>query len=274
MQKWKNWELVNHFAVLIRGRKNMNLYTPLRTIDSGYIGNPEKWSQYFKCLAEMLVFEGDAKDALVAATKVAGLKKHEINLSEAEARFKMLFPKSYKDFVIAGGIEFINKLYTNVMCDGEIKAFYQLRNINYFKNIAPNIYHPYFDSGLNDLDITDDDYYRYDSYEYDDEDSTKADCPFIKKSNMNFLTIGFWDTDAYGFVTNEVTKDGEYETWSFSPDNPGANRYRSFAEFFIFDRVRFLKYIKDEVEGNELFDDKSTSLILDVKILREQWKPK
>lgn len=240
--------------------------TPMRQLNSGYIGSPEKWSEYYQCIARKPSLSALAGESMKIAQKNADGQRLSLQLHQIEKAKNIRFPKSYQDFVVSGGIFFMNDLLRAVMKDKSGPMFFTVGAIGRFKDLNKQDYDAFYRAKE---EFPDREYYWYDAY----DGNGKADSANIRSYDINFVQIGAWDTDSYGFLDSEVTRDGEFEAWSFSPDNPGAYRYRSFAEFLIFDRMRFLLGMVGKENPESLIKDECTGLLLDMSVLRSNTRP-
>lgn len=116
--------------------------TALRHIHSGYIGTVEIWQQFFiEFIDNYENFkeenpEFDASDFSHLKAEYLNLIRHfdvvaiQNQLDKKEKDLGMVLPKSYKDFVLAGGIE-ISKNFTYDFLT--YSALSKIENISYLK---------------------------------------------------------------------------------------------------------------------------------------------
>lgn len=229
----------------------------LSSIHSGYIGNSEKWNQYFECISS--AYQISYKNNVNFTQE---LYQQKILAKEAELKIKL--PKSYKDFLMADGVNFVNNLMANnKLTSNNEQVFFDVNIVDRFKKEIPTIYLGYTDNEryMSDPDIADSNYYVYENY-------NGIELPYpirLKYSRLNFLTIGNFGSEVYGLSDIELTADNEMETWYFSPDI-GAIRYRSFAEFIM-------TYIHDTftVDQTTIAESKCSNILLDMNLLKSQF---
>lgn len=245
--------------------------TLLKTINSGYIGTPEKWIFYFK------QFFKDFNCHNVNIDDVVNIDKNNINkkiheLKEIENKLKINLPKSYKDFYLSGGFEIFDYIISKTLNSYE-KILFDINAIGRFKELSEQMF---FDSVYDEeteSKIDDYLYYQYDSY---NKDLFTASGGF-KLSCLNFIQFGIrYDApdgiDVLGIVDSEVTADGENEVWVLTLGRE-VYRYRSFAEFFILMLMLDVRDYNPNENSFNIINYPSTAIILDIEILKTQWKP-
>jgi len=200
--------------------------TLLATIHSGYVGTPEKWLAYFELVIKHFEYEG-LEQALVLARNTFRAGTYEVLLNDIEHKKRLFFPKSYRDFLIAGGLEFIDYISKNALEYYEKNLLFSLGDVGRFKDISKEQYLSNFYGAEYERKVIDELYYRYDRYE---EGNFTADGG-VKPSCLNFIQIGVWydspGVEVYGLVDSELTSDGEYEMWVVCLGGE-VYRYRSF----------------------------------------------
>lgn len=253
--------------------KRQSLSTPLASISSGYIGNVKAWESFFACTSEHNTLK-KYSDAALLASRNAVVSGVYDGFPERMPYLKDFnFPKSYVDFVRAGGIEFTNSLYRSAIpYDGFL--LFGPDKIGRFSKVSRSHYLAFTSNGnvTGDGDSPDDQYYVYPRYV--DGDNERVDTTIFKYSNLDFIQVGY-DIDGFlGFVDKEVTKDHEFEAWRFSPAEMGAFRYRSFAELYIFDQISSIIEIVSPLKAKVVLPDRCVRLILDEDVLKNQWRAK
>lgn len=152
---------------------------------------------------------------------------NKIAVDQLEARLQKNLPRSYRDFLLAGGAQFslareiVQRNYPEV---GQV--FRRGELVDKFALLAPDAQKiARQDRGP----VTDEQYYRYG---YDDSGFMLSDTSrFFVRHIDHLVLVG--QADVYGwFLLNprEVSKDEEWEAWLLTENLSGAARYRSFAE--------------------------------------------
>ncbi|MFC2996297.1 hypothetical protein ACFODO_13665 [Acinetobacter sichuanensis] len=245
--------------------------TALRHIHSGYIGTAEIWQQFFiEFIDNYENFKGenpefDASDFSHLKAEYLNLIRHfdvvaiQNQLDKKEKDLGMVLPKSYKDFVLAGGIE-ISKNFTYDFLT--YSALSKIENISYLKEDKKGFraYHSIIEMNEEDyienpqsLAQAEQNHYHYVNYFElfkltGEERGNILDVVNIKdESEIGYFSRGtlplhkeFKDSviNITEYLTRillpfQQTQDGEYEAWLFEDGN--FYRCKSFAEMYMID---------------------------------------
>lgn len=245
--------------------------TPLRHIDSNYIGRPEVWQQFFiEFIDNYENFKEENPE--FDASDFSHLKAEYLNLisrfdviaiqnqlDKKEKDLGVVLPKSYKDFVLAGGIE-ISKNFTYDFLTYSV--LYKIENISYLKEDKKGFraYHSIIEMNEEDyienpqsLAQAEQNHYHYVNYfelfkltgeergnildvvNREDQSEigyfSRGTLPLHKEFKDSVINITEYLTRI--LLPFQQTQDGEYEAWLFEDGN--FYRCKSFAEMYMID---------------------------------------
>lgn len=235
--------------------------TKLTSVDSGYIGNIAAWKNFFhqyinSPYIEAFMntnFKSDNAEFDLSLIKIKIEKIMEEDsvsdeeIDALEKRLEIRLPQSYKDFLQANGIQFYNVIYFLSI------TFIKMLNtdeVNYFMQKDKE----WMERFIEYLNYADEKYIVENYYSYNDYLTSiniynGLNNPKLKPSNLALgeLSFGFIldkknvyrkaitldssEVPSAILIPDEVTADGEMETWML--EDSDIYRFRSFAEFFI-----------------------------------------
>lgn len=264
----------------------------LNNINSGYIGTEESWRYFFKqaidtefFAEEMSKFKDENWGEIKKELYILLNKPSITTIDEIRSKEKALgitLPKSYKDFVLANGIEFYNLIaydffvYINLLPVKKIN-FYKKINLKELKILIKTLNYSKESKVLEN-------YYSYNDYKESLNQYNGFCNPLLKglhsalgessfgfiesKKNIYENAIALDDEDIVSmmFLPNELTKDNEMESWLL--EGPDIYRFRSFAEMLVNNIFHFHK-IPENLSLFEYLTIHGVNNILDFEILRE-----
>jgi hypothetical protein len=255
--------------------------TPLLRLQSGYIGDCFKWMTFFEHftgLPELSSISIGAIDCARLAMRSVGDSGRNISL-EFKKRYGLDAPKSYIDFIAAGGIGLYTYMYVlrgvNNRVPGEIlQAYFDINETGYFKDMESLWYEDLVGAYGNFGEATFSGYYSYRRYldgkeRQWAEGSEKSAFQAIKYLKDCILVGRHFAPELMLLNTVEITSDGEMEAFSF--DSTDILRFKSFAELFINDIVGLVRSVNKTGGGRlpTLSDLKyiGADIIMDIGVL-------
>lgn len=245
--------------------------TPLNDIHSGYSGTPEVWKEFFiEFIDNYEKFKGeyveyDASDFSQLKSKylifMDNFNALDVNklLDETDNKLGLTLPKSYRDFVLAGGVEISKNFIYNFLTYSDFFSINDVtflhkdkKGYNSYQEIV-EINNENYIENPKELEKSYKNYYKYPEYfnlfKYTDEDSNILDVLSRRKgdSEIGYFSRGILPEhekfkkcviNLTGYLNRillpfEQTQDGEYEAWFFEDVN--FYRVKSFAEMYMVD---------------------------------------
>lgn len=249
----------------------------LSELSSGYIGNVNSWRCFFKQLSGVPEL-ADYVD--VVLQKVFGEVGDDVSPLRGDAITNVDLPRSYRDFVLAGGIPFYNELVSRLgynddtAVPGEmIRGYVDVEAIFKFGDVESEYYDAYMNAQKGAFQRDDGGYYIYRSYRPGVKGYVASNVDFgnhvVNKYLRDTLVVGRLDLELRVLLNpHERTCDGELEAWRF--DSCGANRYRSFAELFLNDICALIREIRKDYLSPvsiEMLREISADLLLDFDVV-------
>lgn len=271
--------------------------TPLNDIHSGYRGTPDVWKEFFNVFLEKYdlyeVKEGRTDNLLLNKYQqiLQRLNENEKikKIERLEKKLEILLPKSYKDFILAGGLEISEFLKYNFLT---YRGFSNIDNVDFlfkdrkgyfsYKELVEINNENYKDEGIG-IEQLKKNYYSYfnyfDLFKYVDDDRNILDVISDKfyHSELGYFSRGtlpehevfekkiinlYTDLDRIA-LPFEKTQDGEYETWFFEDVN--FYKFKSFAEMYIVDLIGNSYEILGGIRGvEELFKGVLSEMFVDM----------
>lgn len=244
--------------------------TPLSNIHSGYSGNPEIWKEFFNVFLEKYdsyeIKEGRTDNLLLnkyqTILQTLDMDNKVKEIEKLEKRLEILLPKSYKDFVLAGGIEISNRplefnflTYSKPSQLSEVNFLYKDKKGYRSYQELVDMNEDFYKDGTSSLEKAFKEYYCFPNYfnlfKYTDDDNNILDVfsrrkgdseigyfsrgtlPEHKKFEKQVINLGNYLRHI--LLPFEQTQDGEYEAWFF--EDVGFYKFKSFAEMYIVDLV-------------------------------------
>ena len=245
--------------------------TPLSDIHSGYLGNPEIWQEFFidfidnyeKYKAECTFFEkSDFSQLKSEYLDLINSSRHlETSnlLNKAEKKLDLALPKSYRDFVLAGGLEISKSFeydfitYRKPCPISEVNFLYKDRDGYHSYEDIIQMNDESYEDGTFSLDKAFHDYYQYVNYfnlfKYTNDEIGILD---VLRRKVSYPDIGYFSRGtlpqhkkfskqivnlssylSHILLPFERTQDGEYEAWFFEDSN--FYKFKSFAEMYTVD---------------------------------------
>ena len=261
----------------------------LSQINSGYIGDKEAWTNFFKNYTQsdymkkaMIEFK---KDLTIVNSNLINIinspYKKTDSIQKIEKKLALNLPQSYKDFIAANGIEFFNEIYYLSLTFSDLKSPDEIYCISTHKEQLNEV--------VNHLNYSDEPYVKENYYSYNDYSDklyifNGTNNPKLSQSNLALgeLSFGFLpekkadyskaiviDTFPIPSVLlqpTELTQDSEMETWMM--EDSDIYRFRSFAEFLI-NNLFFEHEIPKNMSTIEYLNLYGVNNILDFEVLRE-----
>ncbi|MGX5699432.1 hypothetical protein ACWKWF_07485 [Acinetobacter kookii] len=271
--------------------------TLLSNIHSGYSGTPEIWKEFFNVfLAKYDLYEvkEGRTDNLLLNKYQQILQSLDVNkkikeIEKLEKRLEISLSKSYKDFILAGGLEISEFLKYNFLT---YRGLYNIDNIDFlfkdkkgyssYKELV-EINNESYKSDNIKVEELKKNYYSYfnyfDLFKYVNEDSNILDVIGSKfcNSELGYFSRGTLPEhkvfekkiiNLYAGLNRitlpfEKTQDGEYETWFFEDVN--FYKFKSFAEMYMVDLIGNSYEILGGIRGiEELFKEVLSKMFINV----------
>lgn len=258
--------------------------TPLSNIHSGYLGTPEIWKEFFKAFLErydLYNMQIGRVDNLLLKKYQSILQTLDVNekvkkIEKLENKLEILLPKSYRDFVLAGGIEISNRplefnflTYSNPRDLSDVNFLYKdTRSFHSYKEMI-DMNEDLYKDGTSSLEAAFKEYYYFPNYfnlfKYTDEDNNILDVLSRRKEEFEVgyfsggtlpqhkkfakQVINLSDHLKHILLPFEKSQDGEYEAWFF--EDAGFYKFKSFAEMYVVDLVGNSYEVLDGIKGME-----------------------
>lgn len=272
--------------------------TPLSNIHSNYSGTTEIWKDFFNVFLEKYdlyeVKEGRTDNLLLNKYQQI-LQNLDINkkikeIEKLEKKLEVLLPKSYKDFVLAGGIEISNRplefnflTYSNPRDLSDVNFLYKDKRSFYSYKEMVDMNEDFYKDGTSSLEKAFKEYYYFPNYfnlfKYTDEENNILDVLSRRKedSEIGYFSggtlpehkefakqvINLEDHLKHILLPFEQTQDGEYEAWFF--EDGGFYKFKSFAEMYMVDLIGNSYEILGGIRGiEELFKEVLSKMFINM----------
>jgi hypothetical protein len=175
----------------------------------------------------------------------------EEQIAQAEARLRVRFPPSYRDFLkVTNGWRQTTPFIRRLWSTEDIERFVTRHQkwIEAFTERHENAPFGYEQtSELNDLwetsTISDEEYCIYG----EDQDCSKLRIEYLQTA----IEISDVGASAIYLLNPQIVTEGEWEAWFFCDMLPGADRYRSFRDMMAAEYQNFLELRETTLEPNE-----------------------
>jgi hypothetical protein len=199
---------------------------PIQQLDSGYQSSVSDWQQFLNCwAARQADFAKEQGRSYIP--ELSGLdvddpiriKLIQSEIAHIEKRIGLKLPKSYRDFLEAGGGNF----RFDADESGEYTDYFlPLGKIGWFHEVFPDIHKTITSHDHFGFYSPDDKYYRY-------EDGSDHALTGRDRYLHRILAVGSIQGEGVLLLNpNEITADGEWEAWIHYWD--GTERHLSFAK--------------------------------------------
>ncbi len=180
-------------------------------IESGYKGNVDLWKEAFSCWGKQIGHAGEIINKNLADNGTA-------KLDTIYSRYSDL-PKSYLDFVIAGGAGLKTLQDIEYPHEDYIPRFFNPENVGYFNENHKEDYEIWTDDPLDDE--LNEEYFQYNN----------AGAWLYRTSEFIAMLAVGWEQNGGLYLLNPTHKtiDGEWEAGLLHPKIPGIIRFKSFA---------------------------------------------
>ena len=261
----------------------------MREIDSGYRGSVAGWIKFWEFLvghSDVFIEGEDEQDAKMirgfCESIAESLTSQKVMIEPALLE---KFPKSYQDFVLSGGLGIMENALDYWNCSKGENTFFDVTRL--VKISDPRI-EQLIDLSMCFLlrDVHHHD--NLDMWEGDDEEEDVSAYYFYGSgeddTHWSFSKLKNWPeiiANAYlvaetrmingevAFMSPvQVSKDGEWESFTYTCDDHDVARYRSFAEMIVFDGFLSVLFHFESVKigKNKTFDELA-SLLFDLDVL-------
>lgn len=272
--------------------------TPLSDIHSSYSGTSEIWKEFFNVFLEkydLYNMQMGRVDNLLLSKYQKILQTLDMDskikeIERIEKKLEVLLPKSYKDFVLAGGIEISNRplefnflTYSNPCDLLDVEFLYKdKRPFHSYKEMV-HMNDEFYQDGTSSLEKAFKEYYCFPNYfnlfKYTDEDNNILDVLSRRGGNLEIgyfscgtlpehkefakYVINLGDYLKHILLPFEQTQDGEYEAWFF--EDGGFYKFKSFSEMYMVDLIGNSYEILGGIKGiEELFKGVLSKMFVDM----------
>lgn len=187
--------------------------------------NVEAWENFLNCWdSEIAAIRKKNNETHLAMWKKA--QRQSIDKIEAlEKKLQTRLPQSYKDFLTVSNGQFQTLQTPSWNATGS--DFYSIDKVDLFAKSASRSLKNWINS-YDGTEVSDEEYFVY---------GKEQSAPHIRPRYLNeAIEVSYFPAMVEEFILlnpNVKTRDGELETWWLSPRHPGANRYKTFADFMI-----------------------------------------
>jgi hypothetical protein len=199
---------------------------PIQQRDSGYQSNVNDWQKFLKCWATRQIDFAKEQGGNYTP-ELSGLdvddpiriKLIQSEIARIEKRIGLKLPKSYRDFLEAGGGNF---RFDAGVSSEYIDYFLPLGKIGWLHEVFPDTHKAITDHQYFGFYSPDDKYYRY-------EDGSDALQTSRDRYLHKILVVGYVEGEGVLLLNpHEITADGEWEAWMHYWE--GSERHLSFAK--------------------------------------------
>lgn len=197
--------------------------------------NIDAWDQFLNCWS-LEALQGNS----AISTRIPEWKNRKRPAADLvanlEKKLNLTLPRSYKDFLFVSGGNF---QFFNHLSDEELSAFHEIGKVDVYSKLSKKNWQMW-KTTYQDVKVSDELYFVYGN----DQLAPNFRAEYLDDA----IEVGSFYLGTQDFILlNPVVKtsNNEAEAWWLSSKNPGADRYKTFADLMIalyFNDVHGIRY--------------------------------